>query len=111
LTTIFNLIIIIIKSRLCEKKLWEFIDWCGCEIHRVWFSVSFWKCKALLCTPGVNGVSQIWETNWISWGTSALRMLIVNSVHQFIRETRHIMLEVCMTLYTDAYFDRVYDTV
>ena len=96
LTTIFHLIIII-KSRLCEKKLWEFIDWYGCDIHRILFSVSFWMCKAPLCTSGVNTFHLTNMRHSISWLTSAVRMLIVNSAHQLIRETRHVMLEVCMT--------------
>jgi hypothetical protein len=41
-----------------EMKLWMFffIDWCRCEVLSMphLFSISFWKCKILLCSPCIS---------------------------------------------------------
>jgi hypothetical protein len=56
-------------SSLCEvcTKLWDFsIDWCRCQGLSTphLFSVSFWKCKVLLCSPYIKTRSILYITYW-----------------------------------------------
>jgi hypothetical protein len=62
-------------SSLCEEctKLWEFsIGWCRCEVLSMphLFSLSFWKCKVLLCSPCIT--------------RTVLQWLAVDNTHLFL---------------------------